>query len=205
MSSTGPAPLHPLRLLEVLAQRATEAAVDVTVYLASGRELEGRLLGFEVTPEGPVIALALGRGRDAQTHVAVAHVHAVTVHDAAMLRPRSIDDPIPGRHELRHALAEASAQLAEQGVTLAAPDAILAMDDRARAAVAASLPAIVAALHAVLADALGRAAMAGVTTIRLLVDQQSLVARQDDVLAIHIARAARDRPASWRVAIDAAL
>lgn len=205
-------PRSPRRLLEELAGAAERLAATgrplprVTLHLANGRDLIGRLVAFGEDGGTAVAALHVGGDADL-AHVRVDVVAAVTVHEP-IAPARTAGDP-PGRLELaRQVKARARALAAALGAELPiALDEGLAGEADLRA-VAALLAILDDALAGVLADPLGvDAVRRQVESIRLGAGEESsarLLGR-----ALHL-RAARDPLAQWtpaelRAAIESAL
>ena len=203
----------PRRLLDELAARAQKAAAAgkdrplVTVHLATGRDLVGRIVA--VGDDGGIAVLALFVGGTLATpqvaHVRVDQVVAVT-HDPVAPRPAS-EDPPPGRLEIARALGERAAGLASR---LARPVELVAADglgDDERRAVMAAIPIAAAVLGRLADDAMGREALAAVTTVRLGAATHGSVRRDGATLTIEVPRAPDDAwdEAAMRAAVEKVL
>jgi hypothetical protein len=211
VTTTRATPAQPGRLLEELA--ASTTAPVVTVHLSSGRDLRGRVVAVASTGDGAVVVLRTsagggdGRFADDETHVRVGCIDAVTVHDASSWRAAPPGDAAIGKLEVRRLLGDAGARLGAAGgpASFGPPDAVAALVDADRAAVAAAAPAVEAALLGVLADELGRAALATVRAVVLRAGAATAVRRADGALEIVVPLDPAQRPTRWAEAIEAAL
>lgn len=192
-------PRAPRRLLDELAGKAARAAAQgkdrpqVTVMLATGRELAGRVVA--IGDEGGVVVLALHVGGPASaptvTHVRVDQVIAVTV-DVAPDKP-AFDGPPPGRLELARALGDHAAALTS--VLGGAPVALSTADplgDDERHAVAAALPTLAKVLLALAADDLGKDALRGLAAIKVGAAGKGSVTQTAGTLSIDVPRSSDD-------------
>jgi hypothetical protein len=206
VTERGLAPSPPERLLEELA--ASPTAPEVTLHLASGRELRGRVLAVAGSRDGVIASLRASGDRFAvdEIHVRVARIDAITLHDPRPWRAAPPGDPALGKLEVRRVLTEAGARLAAAGGpgVLGPPEDIAALADAERAAIAAAVPELAAALLGVLTDDLGRAALAGVETVALAIGPAA-AARTGARFTITVPLSPAERPSQWATVLEAAL
>ncbi len=203
------------RLLEELAaisRRVSKGEAlerpNVTLHLGSGRELRGALL--DVTSDsGGAVALLLGapeRFAVDVTHVSVARLEAITVHDALGLHDRRGNAPPPGKLELRRAFGALGEALRASGIhlNLELPGA---PEERDLEALRDLLEPLRQALEGIAADEIGRAALERIQTVALGVSARVSAKLEGAQLEVVTARAFADRPtaASLREMIETVL
>ncbi len=202
----GLAAMSPRRILDELVLRSArqrsrgQAGVEVTLLLANGHPIVGVLLSVA---DGTAL---LHTGGYAEAPV-VAHVRIENIA-AVCTELRAIPDvrrPVPGKLELARAWAAAAAPLVAAWPKLELT--VAAQSDEECAAANEHLPIIASVLHAIIADPIGREAIAGLRGLRLDAAEPASVQRIDGVLHLTVPRSA-DR--GWsadqlRIAIEAAL
>lgn len=211
-------PRHPHLLLEdlaVIAARASAgdavAAPVITLHLQTGRELYGRLVAVRRDRSESVVLLAQD-GQDRFTtdevHVLVTQVVAVTVHDASRLAQPTATEPAPGRLELRRAAEAMRTRLAATGATFTVELALAGdLADADATAIAAALPPLEEALGLLLADAMGKAALASITKLEIGAADAAEVTRTPSTLSVRAPRGFLERPTAtgWRTELERAL
>lgn len=173
-----------LEELEALAVRArSEAGVlvpSLTVHLSGGQTLVGRFLAFQADPrDGSALLLHSTDtvGRFDAAYVPLESIAALIVHHqpetvAALSSGRiaPLLKDVPGRLVIERRIAELSPALSKlSGATLSlrVDWAALGVSELARAAVSLTVEALPGALEKICADALGREAMAKVSTLEV--------------------------------------
>ena len=204
------------RLLEELAaisRRVSKGEAlerpNVTLHLGSGRELRGALL--DVTSDsGGAVALLLDvqeRFTVDVTHVSVARLEAITVHDALNLYDRAGNaPPAPGKLELRRTFGALGEALQASGINLKL-ELPGAPEERDLEALRDLLEPLRQALEGISSDEIGRAALERIQTVALSVAASVGATLQGARLEVATARAFADRPdaASLREMIERAL
>lgn len=159
-------PRSPLAVLEDLAHRAARAVAagrgrpEVALYLASGPVVTGRLVAVGDERGASLVVLHVGGDVHAPRLVTVRGDQIVGVsHELAA--PIVDTGPAPGRLELARAAASAAV---DAGVAIAVTDGL---PDAGRRAVGLVLPRLGPLLAALRIDALGREALAAITTVKV--------------------------------------
>jgi hypothetical protein len=191
------------RVLEELAAISRRVAngeplerPSVTLHLGSGRELRGALL--DVTSDsGTTVALLLdARDRFAQdvTHVLVARLEAVTVHNASGLLDRAQNaPPPPSKLELRRAFAALGEQLNASGIGLRLELPAL-LEERDLEALRDLLEPLRQALKGIASDEIGRTALTHLEAVALGVAPSANARLEGTTLRVLTAYTFADRP-----------
>jgi hypothetical protein len=207
-------PRAPRRLLEELVERGQRAAATgkdrplVTVLLAAGRDIVGRVVALRDDGGIAVCALHIGGSPAAPqvAHIRVDQIAAIT-YDMVGDRPPLADEPAPGRLELARALSERTASIAARlGATLSiAVHEPLGEDDRR--AVMAAIPTLEQVIGKLADDAIGKDALRTLTAVRLGASVRGGVRKDGTTLTIEVPRGAEDTwdEASMRAAVEKAL
>jgi hypothetical protein len=210
----GLVPRQPLRLLEELAAlsarvRAGEpfARPRVTLHLR-GRDLRGQLLGLS-DDAGMRVALLLLESGDRfshdVTHVLVANLEALTVHDALRIEQPTSDVVVPGKLEVRRAVVALGERLQAAGAGVA-----LETDDLEPGDLEPIMTALVPleeALRAILDDDLGREALKQFSGLKLMVRPAAQVSKSGATLELQVVRGFAGRPNAkvWRELLERVL
>jgi hypothetical protein len=212
----GLVPRQPLRLLEELAAlsarvRAGEpfARPRVTLHLR-GRDLRGQLLGLS-DDAGMRVALLLRESADRfstdrfshdVTHVPVANLEALTVHDALRIEQPTSEIVVPGKLEVRRAVVALGERLRSTGAGFALETDDLEPEDL-EPLMAVLIP-LEEALRAILKDDLGREALAHFSVLKLTLRNAAQVLKSGETLELQAVRgfAARPNAKAWRELLE---
>jgi hypothetical protein len=184
----------PRELLEDLARigralaKAERVRPEIELFLASGQNVRGRIVGVGEDRAGPIAIVQIGgtAKQPSVTFVRIDQVAAMTVVDASLLvQAPALDAPVPGKLELQRQVA-----MRAQGLvtTLGRPFAIELvssdLDDDGRRAISVALPILAEVLSAIAADDLGKEAIASIEGIELGAAASADIQRSGKHLAV---------------------
>jgi hypothetical protein len=204
-------PRQPLRLLEELAALSARARAGeplarprVTLHLP-GRDLRGQLLGLSDDAGGRVALLLLDSGDRFShdvTHVLVANLEALTVHDALRIDQPTSEIVVPGKLELRRALVALGERLSSVGAGFVLETEDLETTDLEP--IMAALVPLEQALQAILNDDLGREALKNISVLKLISRNAAQVLKSGNTLEVQVVRGFVDRPNAkvWRELLE---
>jgi hypothetical protein len=204
-------PRQPLRLLEELAELAARVRAGepftwprVTLHLP-GRDLRGQLLSLS-DDAGMRVALLLLESGDRfsvdVTHVPVANLEALTVHDALRIDQPTSEIVVPGRLELRRAVVALGERLSSVGAGFVLETEDLETTDLEP--IIAALVPLEQALQAILNDDLGREALKNISVLKLISRNAAQVLKSGKTLEVQAVRDFVDRPNAkvWRELLE---
>ncbi len=197
--------------LSALATAVTAGAPlrrpHVTLYLSSGRALEGELL--EVTRDGGVsmVSLQFPHPSSDTAFIPLASLEALSVRDVTELDKRVSDTPAPSVLTLRRAFSLAGDRWRTLRLPLSFTLPEDLEDDTTREALMEVLGHLESIIGALNADELGRAALTQILEFKLVMGGVAAVTRDGNVLTLIVPQHFAQRPdrQGWRTLLEAQL
>jgi hypothetical protein len=179
----------------------------VTLYLHSGRVLEGELL--EVTRDAGVgiVSLQVADGASDTAFIPVSSLEALVVRGVTELNKRVSDTPAPSKLVLRRAFALAGDRWRTLGVNLSFNPPEELEDDAIREALLEALGHLEASVGALHGDDLGRVALTRVSSLNFEMGGVAAVTRDGTALRVIVPAHFAQRPtqAGWRSLLESQL